>query len=149
MAVSRSAGAYVPRLIALLALLVSAYVFFTTWKSQELEYVYGQEIDDYAQVDMSNQRMAITRQSLHRQKSKALAAAGRGFQNASPSCRITDLPEDPLVQEYGETNIRLSRTYEGSGTRIRRVLQKAMRGEGITIAVVGGSVSAGHGISWP
>lgn len=65
-----------------------------------------------------------------------------GWNDALQSCRMTDLPNDPLVKEYGQNNIRLSRTYEGSGTRIRRVMEKALRGEKIKIAVVGGSVSA-------
>lgn len=65
-----------------------------------------------------------------------------GFQDAPSSCSITDLVNDPLVKEYGQNNIRLSRTYEGSGTRVRKVLEKAQRGEHIKIAAVGGSVSA-------
>jgi hypothetical protein len=65
-----------------------------------------------------------------------------GWNDALQSCRMTDLPNDPLVKEYGQNNIRLSRTYEGSGTRVRRVMEKALRGEKIKIAVVGGSVSA-------
>lgn len=86
---------------------------------------------------------------------KAITAAGAGegiissnsknvpgWNDALQSCRITDLPNDLLVQEYGQNNIRLSRTYEGSGTRVRKVMQKALRGEKIKIAVVGGSVSA-------
>ena len=55
---------------------------------------------------------------------------------------MADLVDDPLVKEYGQNNIRLSRTYEGSGTRVRRVLEKALKGEPIKIAAVGGSVSA-------
>ncbi|CAD6578859.1 MAG: CAP64 protein product - [Cyphobasidiales sp. Tagirdzhanova-0007] len=76
-------------------------------------------------------------------------ASAPGFENALPSCRIYDLPDDPLVKEYGQNNIRLSRTYEGSGTRVRRLLQKALRGEAIKVAVVGGSVSTGHGVPSP
>lgn len=68
-------------------------------------------------------------------------ASAPGFENALPSCRISDLTDDPLVKEYGENNIRLSRTYEGSGSRIRKVLRKAQRGEAIKVAVIGGSVS--------
>lgn len=64
-----------------------------------------------------------------------------GFEGAPPSCRITDMLDDPLVQEYGQNNIRLSRTYEGSGYRVRKMLRKALRGEPIKVAVVGGSVS--------
>lgn len=73
--------------------------------------------------------------------SKGLYNAAPGFERALPSCRVSDLPDDPLVKEYGQNNIRLSRTYEGTGRRVRSVLQKAMRGERIHIAVVGGSVS--------
>ncbi|KAK4702557.1 hypothetical protein P7C70_g3666, partial [Phenoliferia sp. Uapishka_3] len=54
-------------------------------------------------------------------------------------------PNDPLC-EYGIDNIRLSRNYEGSGYRIRKMLERAIRGEEITIAVIGASVTAGHGI---
>lgn len=77
--------------------------------------------------------------------SASISAAGAsvpGFNDALQSCRVTDLPNDPLVKEYGQNNIRLSRTYEGSGTRVRKVMEKALRGEKIKIAVVGGSVSA-------
>lgn len=70
------------------------------------------------------------------------ALAAPGFQHAQPSCSLVDLPDDPLVREYGQQNIRLSRSYEGSGLRVRRLLQKALRGDNIVIAVVGGSVSA-------
>lgn len=68
-------------------------------------------------------------------------AAAPGFERALPSCRVADLVDDPLVKEYGQNNIRLSRTYEGSGARVRKLLQKTMRGEKIKIAAVGGSVS--------
>lgn len=64
-----------------------------------------------------------------------------GFERAPPSCRLADLPDDPLVREYGQNNIQLSRTYEGSGYRVRRLLEKALRGEPIKVAAVGGSVS--------
>lgn len=69
----------------------------------------------------------------------------RGFERAPPSCRVADLADDPLTLEYGQNNIRLSRTYEGSGTRVRKVLQKASDGEAIKIAIVGGSVSTVSG----
>lgn len=68
--------------------------------------------------------------------------AAPGFERALPSCRIADLIDDPLVKEYGQNNIRLSRTYEGTGARVRNVLRKAMKGEKIKIAAVGGSVSS-------
>ena len=72
-----------------------------------------------------------------------------GFEDSLANCRVADLPNDPLVKEYGQNNIRLSRAYEGTGDRVRRVLQKARSGQKIKIAVVGGSVSTGHGVKPP
>ena len=65
-----------------------------------------------------------------------------GFEGAPHSCHVADMPKDPLVHKYGQNNIRLSRSYEGSGARVRRMLQKALSGQPIHIAVVGGSVSS-------
>lgn len=51
------------------------------------------------------------------------------------SCEVCIVnPEDPLC-EYGIDNIRLSRTYQGSGHRIRRMLAKADQGQPIRIGV--------------
>lgn len=74
------------------------------------------------------------------------ASTAPGFQSAPHSCAISDMLDDPLVKEYGQNNIRLSRTYEGSGTRVRRMLAKAVSGQPIHIAVVGGSVSWVSGV---
>lgn len=41
-------------------------------------------------------------------------------------------PDDPLC-EYGLDNVRLSRSYEGSGHRVRKFLEKALRGEKVRI----------------
>ncbi|KAK4700626.1 hypothetical protein P7C70_g5618, partial [Phenoliferia sp. Uapishka_3] len=54
-------------------------------------------------------------------------------------------PKDPLCK-YGLSNIRLSRMYEGSGHRVKRVMEKALRGERISISIIGGSISRGHGL---
>ena len=54
-------------------------------------------------------------------------------------------PTDPLCA-YGIDNIRLSRAYEGSGYRVRKMLEKGLRGEEITIGVIGASVTQGHGL---
>ncbi|GAA6020384.1 hypothetical protein JCM10207_002090 [Rhodosporidiobolus poonsookiae] len=63
-----------------------------------------------------------------------------------PSCRLCDsTPDDPLCQ-YGDSAVRLSRAYEGSGLRVRRFLEKAMRGEEVTVGIIGASVTAGHGL---
>lgn len=62
------------------------------------------------------------------------------------TCEVCVLtPDDPMC-EYGVDNINLSRNYEGSGFRVRRFLEKALRGEEIEIAVIGASVTAGHGL---
>ncbi|KAK4702374.1 hypothetical protein P7C70_g3849, partial [Phenoliferia sp. Uapishka_3] len=70
------------------------------------------------------------------------------FNKASPpatcdTCRLD--PTDPLCM-YGRDNIQLSRMYEGSGHRVRRVIEKALRGERISIGIIGASVTAGHGV---
>lgn len=57
----------------------------------------------------------------------ALAEQGKG------SCEVcVQNPEDPLC-EYGLDNIRLSRSYQGSGHRVRKVMERAMRGEKIRV----------------
>lgn len=51
------------------------------------------------------------------------------------SCEVCiSNPEDPLC-EYGIDNIRLSRTYQGSGHRVRQLLAKADAGQPIRIGV--------------
>lgn len=63
-----------------------------------------------------------------------------------PSCRLCDSdPTNPLC-DYGDSAIRMSRAYEGSGLRVRRFLEKALRGEEVVIGVIGASVTVGHGI---
>ncbi|WWC95233.1 hypothetical protein V866_002091 [Kwoniella sp. B9012] len=52
--------------------------------------------------------------------------------------------EDPFEKEYGRTNIRMTRAYEGSHHRIRQFLHKALRGENLTVSVIGGSITKGH-----
>ncbi|GAA5894305.1 hypothetical protein JCM6882_007626 [Rhodosporidiobolus microsporus] len=65
---------------------------------------------------------------------------------ATTSCEVCHLdPSNPLC-EYGLDAIRMSRAYEGSGARLRRVLQKALRGEEITVGVLGASVTQGHSL---
>lgn len=46
---------------------------------------------------------------------------------------------DEFAAQYGRTNLRLSRGYEGSLARTHRLLGKALRGEPISVAAVGGS----------
>ncbi|KZV88439.1 hypothetical protein EXIGLDRAFT_772719 [Exidia glandulosa HHB12029] len=55
-------------------------------------------------------------------------------------------PGDALCQQYGAHNLARSRGYEGSNARLRRVLRDAERGRPIKVAVLGGSVTNGHGV---
>lgn len=65
---------------------------------------------------------------------------------ATQSCDVCVLdPDDPLCR-YGIDNIKLGLAYEGSGYRIRKFLEKAMRGEPVSIGVLGASVTSGHGL---
>lgn len=52
---------------------------------------------------------------------------------------------EDILHDYGLSNIKRSRRYEGSGARIQRLLEKARRGDVVRVAVLGGSVSTGHG----
>lgn len=66
--------------------------------------------------------------------------------SATESCQVCVInPSDPLCV-YGLDSIHISRAYEGSGHRIRRFLEKALRGEEVVIGVVGASVTFGHGL---
>ncbi|QRW19610.1 GDSL-like lipase/acylhydrolase family protein [Rhizoctonia solani] len=58
-------------------------------------------------------------------------------------------PEDHICKKYGQHNLERSRAYEGPNTRLRRVLQKAADGHPINIGILGGSVTAGHGVLHP
>ena len=42
--------------------------------------------------------------------------------------------------------MQLSRAYEGTGRRLRRLLKKAEAGEKVTVGIIGGSVSEGVGV---
>ncbi|KAF8330783.1 uncharacterized protein EI90DRAFT_3059256 [Cantharellus anzutake] len=54
-------------------------------------------------------------------------------------------PGDVLAKKYRAVNLQKSVLNRGSGTRIHRVIHKAMRGLPVTISVLGGSVSSCHG----
>ncbi|BGP36596.1 hypothetical protein JCM10449v2_000497 [Rhodotorula kratochvilovae] len=70
-------------------------------------------------------------------------AAARGADTAAPACAV----DQSLLQTYGRSALRLSRVHEGSGYRVQRVLERLEKGEHIKAAVIGGSVSNGHGMS--
>ncbi|ELU43286.1 capsule structure designer protein [Rhizoctonia solani AG-1 IA] len=52
--------------------------------------------------------------------------------------------EDLMCKEYGQHNLQRSRGFEGTNSRLKRVLRKAASGEPINIGVIGGSVTHGH-----
>ncbi|GAA6037693.1 hypothetical protein JCM8097_002290 [Rhodosporidiobolus ruineniae] len=66
--------------------------------------------------------------------------------SAPLSCRLCDSDPTNQLCEYGDSAIRLSRAYEGSGLRVKRFLEKALRGEKVKIGVIGASVTVGHGL---
>ncbi|KAG9086439.1 CRISPR-associated endonuclease/helicase Cas3, partial [Ceratobasidium sp. 370] len=54
--------------------------------------------------------------------------------------------DDALCKEYGRHNLERSRGFEGTNTRLKRILQKAASGKPINIGVLGGSVTHGHAV---
>ena len=46
---------------------------------------------------------------------------------------------DTLAAKYGASVLSQTRLHMGSGARIQRVVQRALRGESVTISVIGGS----------
>ncbi|KAM0749799.1 hypothetical protein T439DRAFT_326695 [Meredithblackwellia eburnea MCA 4105] len=77
---------------------------------------------------------------------KALAGTKEEVPLSVASCEVCVAdPTNPLC-EYGLDNVRLSRSYQGSGFRVRKVIEKALRGETVRIGIIGASVSCGHGL---
>ncbi|KAL7421921.1 hypothetical protein Q5752_003693 [Cryptotrichosporon argae] len=73
-----------------------------------------------------------------------LGAMGAGVKRRVAEVEARCVGEDEWEKEYGRTNLRLSRGYEGSHQRVRDFLAKLLRGEDVTISTIGGSVTAGH-----
>ncbi|RUS16673.1 SGNH hydrolase-type esterase domain-containing protein [Jimgerdemannia flammicorona] len=64
-----------------------------------------------------------------------------------PFCQRCGGPEiDPICDEYGDDVLRRSLAHEGTSRRLREKIKQAQRGKPIKFAVLGGSVSVGHGI---
>ncbi|KAJ3805717.1 hypothetical protein F5876DRAFT_69563 [Lentinula aff. lateritia] len=53
---------------------------------------------------------------------------------------------DEICKRYGSFNLARSRAYDGPNARLKRVLRKLRSGQKIKIGIIGGSVSAGHGL---
>lgn len=70
----------------------------------------------------------------HRQASARTDTELAAGDSGTRSCEVcVSDPGNELCQEYGLDNVRLSRAYEGSGHRVRRVMEKALRGEKVKI----------------
>ncbi|GAA5879226.1 hypothetical protein JCM3774_003527 [Rhodotorula dairenensis] len=65
---------------------------------------------------------------------------------ATLSCEVCHLDPQNRLCRYGLDNVRLSRAFEGSGHRLRKVLRRALAGEKVSVGVLGASVTAGHGV---
>jgi hypothetical protein len=65
---------------------------------------------------------------------------------ASPLFSLVDPGSAAFCHAIGEHNLARSIAYEGSSSRIHRLLAKLDSGKAITVGVLGGSVSAGHGL---
>lgn len=59
-----------------------------------------------------------------------------------PSCDPLDDPAEPFVTKYGRDVLYLARAYEGSGTRVRKLLRMLIAGQAIKVGVLGGSGAA-------
>ncbi|GAA5891160.1 hypothetical protein JCM6882_006443 [Rhodosporidiobolus microsporus] len=77
----------------------------------------------------------------------SLVSSSSTSEGTSATTNISTCSVDAsFARAYGAHNVKLSRVHEGSGYRVQQVLKKAAEGEAIKIAVVGGSVSNGHGM---
>ena len=60
---------------------------------------------------------------------------GPGLSRATQSCEVCVLDPSSELCVYGLDNVRQSKAFEGSGYRMRKFLEKAMRGEEVRIGV--------------
>ncbi|KAL0059458.1 hypothetical protein AAF712_013802 [Marasmius tenuissimus] len=68
-----------------------------------------------------------------------------GKDNPFEFCSVRGGEGDRVGSTYGNVALSQSRIHLGSGSRVRRVISKALAGQPVTISVLGGSVSACHG----
>ncbi|KIY42963.1 CAP64-like protein [Fistulina hepatica ATCC 64428] len=54
-------------------------------------------------------------------------------------------PGDDVAAKYNPVQLAKTRLHLGSGTRVQRVIHRALAGQPVTISVIGGSVSSCHG----
>lgn len=74
-------------------------------------------------------------------------SSAAGGASANCACGTTSsVSGDRLCRLYGHDTLDRSLLYEGSGSRVRRALGKARKGLPLKLGVLGGSVSACHGV---
>jgi hypothetical protein len=76
--------------------------------------------------------------------STSTSGGGSLTATATGSCEVCIVDPGNELCDYGMNSVRLSRQFEGSGVRVRRALEKALRGEEIGIGILGASVTAGQ-----
>lgn len=70
-----------------------------------------------------------------------------GLSRATQSCEVCVVDPDNELCKYGLDNVRQSKAFGGSGYRVRKFLEKAMRGEEVRIGVRPFSLCVGGGFS--
>lgn len=90
----------------------------------------------------------LREQACHiRPKDSGLAASSLE-DDTTRSCEVCLInPDSPLCYVSRKT-IKSSQAVIGSGTRVRRLLEKAERGENVRIGVIGASVTRGQGLDY-
>lgn len=79
-----------------------------------------------------------------RENEALIHQAAEDKMNKNDFCRVCS--DEAMCAEIGEHNIQRSIAYSGTNYRLRRFLDKLRAGQRVTVAVVGGSVSGGHGL---
>ncbi|KEI37757.1 uncharacterized protein L969DRAFT_89727 [Mixia osmundae IAM 14324] len=91
-----------------------------------------------------------------RAKTRTRSALGGGSVSSVTPANFTEAPpftfcptfgeSDEIGQLYGSESLMKTRAHVGSSDRVRKVIRRAMAGLPITIGVLGGSISACHGL---
>lgn len=104
----------------------------------------------YYQFLLHGERSAADRRSFalsRLNRSEKTKCSLSDFDITTTSCELCHHSPDHRMCEYGLDNIRLSRAYEGSGARLRKILARGSQGHAINVGVLGASVTAGHGLA--
>ncbi|GMK56824.1 hypothetical protein CspeluHIS016_0306640 [Cutaneotrichosporon spelunceum] len=96
---------------------------------------------------------AATKAKLARLDELEAEASAYAVSHGRCDAQLSALLED-LDARWGSTALDMSIGFEGSGLRVRRVVQKLLAGERVGITVLGGSITLGHSMAeggrpWP